>query len=300
MKYSFLLLSVFFSSFLANNIHAQEQEFSKQKNVITFAVGSYEITTLSEGQDNGDTKILIDASPGMLEKYAPEGKFPTATNAFLVKTPDKTILIDAGYGRKLFENLQSRGVTAEKIDVILITHMHGDHIGGLLKDGSAAFPNAEIYIAKAEYDYWMSDLAKGGGVQARTVIKAYQEKLQLFVPTEIETGGYELFPGVKAIATCGHTPGHTVFLIESDSAKVLVWGDLTHAMAVQMSHPEIAVTYDIDPRQAIVSRKKIFDHVATNKIPIAGMHIPFPAVGRVEKTTDGKYSFKTFSLSLGL
>ncbi|MDR2916430.1 MAG: MBL fold metallo-hydrolase [Tannerella sp.] len=296
----FIVLPLLFLFLSLTNIEAQEQREPEQTDVITFAVGSYEITTLSEEQKNGNTSVLIDASPEILSKHAPEGTYPTANNAFLVKALDKVVLIDAGYGMKLFNNLQSRNITAEKVDVILITHMHGDHIGGLLKDGAPTFPNAEIYIAQPEYDYWMSDKARGGGVQARAVIEAYKDKLHLFTPSEIETEGIELFSGFRAVATYGHTPGHTAFLIESNGSKMLVWGDLTHAMALQIPHPEIAVTYDTDPQQAIASRKKLFEYVALHKIPVAGMHIAFPAVGNVKKGKERKYSFEALCLCLGI
>ena len=290
-----IIFIIFLLSFM-NILNAQE--IQEQENVITFALGDFEITTLSEGQNEGNVKVLIDASPAILQEYAPEENYPSATNAFLIKTPDKIILIDAGYGRKLFDNIASRNISPEKVNIILLTHLHGDHIGGLLKDGKATFPNADIYIAQAEYDYWMNSKARGA--QAREVIKAYKKKLHLFTPTEIETGGVQLFHGIQAISAYGHTPGHTAFLIESNDSKMLIWGDLTHAMAIQMPHPEIAVTYDTNPQQAIASRKKIFDYVTLNKIPIAGMHIPFPAIGNVKKEENGKYSFETLCLCLGL
>lgn len=296
---NFLLFGIVFILFSSTDMKAQEQQQSEE-DVITFSVGGYEITTLSEGQQEGNPKVLIDASPEVIQTYAPDGTYPTATNAFLVKTADKTILIDAGHGRKLFDNMQSRNVTAQQVDVILITHMHGDHIGGLLKEGKAMFPNAEIYIAQAEYNYWMGDKVRGGGTQARAVIEAYRDRLHLFTPSEIETGGIELFFGFRAIAAYGHTPGHTAFMIDAGNSKMLVWGDLTHAMAIQIPHPEIAVTYDTDPQQAIASRKKIFDYVSANNIPVAGMHIAFPAVGNVKKERDGNYFFDAYCLCLGL
>ncbi len=294
----FILLPLIFLLLSLTEIKAQEEKEQEQTDMITFVVGSYEVTTLSEGQNNGNTKVLIDASDEILQKYAPEGAYPTATNAFLIKTPDKVVLIDAGHGRKLFDNMQSRNISAEDVNIILLTHMHGDHIGGLLKDGKVMFPNAEIYIAQAEHDYWISDNARGGN--ARAVIEAYKGKLHLFTPLEIETGGAELFFGFHAVTAYGHTPGHTAFFVESDGSRMLVWGDLTHAMAVQMPHPEIAVTYDTDPQQATTSRKKIFDYVAVNKIPIAGMHIPFPAIGNVKKGKNEQYFFEAFCLCLGL
>jgi glyoxylase-like metal-dependent hydrolase (beta-lactamase superfamily II) len=169
--------------------------------------------------------------------------------------------------------------------------MHGDHLGGLLINEKVAFPNAKLYIAQLEYDYWMNTDSRGGE-QARKVIAAYKSKLQLFTPTDFEDADNDLLSGIQAIAAYGHTPGHTAFLLKSTDARFLIWGDLTHAMAIQMPHPEIAVTYDVNPKEAIVARKKILEYVAKNKIPIAGMHIAFPAMGYIAANATDGYEFK--------
>jgi len=279
MKYSFILLSAFALVMFTNKINAQETN-----NTFKFVTDNFEITTLSEVQQNGNSSILIDVNPEILKKYAPEGTFKNAVNAFLLKTNNKNILIDAGFGRNLFDNLKSENVTAEQVDIILLTHMHGDHIGGLIKDGIIAFPNAELYVAQAEYDYWMNN---ANGEQARNVLNIYKDKLRLFVPAEFEDSKTELLPNIQAIAAFGHTPGHTIFLLKSSNSQFLIWGDLTHAMAIQMPHPEIAVTYDVNPEQAVISRKKVLDYVVKNKITVAGMHIAYPSIGNVNEDGNG-------------
>ena len=279
MKYSFILLSAFALVMFTNKINAQETN-----NTFKFVTDNFEITTLSEVQQNGNSSILIDVNPEILKKYAPEGTFKNAVNAFLLKINNKNILVDAGFGRNLFDNLKSENVTAEQVDIILLTHMHGDHIGGLIKDGIIAFPNAELYVAQAEYDYWMNN---ANGEQARNILNIYKDKLRLFVPTEFEDSKTELLPNIQAIAAFGHTPGHTIFLLKSPSSQFLIWGDLTHAMAIQMPHPEIAVTYDVNPEQAVISRKKVLDYVAKNKITVAGMHIAYPSIGNVNEDGEG-------------
>ncbi|MDR0421207.1 MAG: MBL fold metallo-hydrolase [Prevotellaceae bacterium] len=284
----YFTLSLLFVSIMVTTVTAQENA-----NIFKFVIGNFEITTLSEGQQKGVSSILIDVSSEIIEKYAPDGTFPSACNAFLVKTSDKKILVDAGFGRNLFENLNSQNVTPEEIDVILLTHMHGDHIGGLLRDGKIAFPNARLYIAKPEHDYWMNSNLRGGE-QARNVIKAYKNKLHLFNPVDLQNQTKELLSGISAIAAYGHTPGHTAFLLKSDNLQFLIWGDLTHAMAVQMPHPEIAVTYDVNPDDAIIARKKILEYVEKNKIPVAGMHIAFPAMGNVKTSTTEGYEFQPY------
>ncbi|MCC8155125.1 MAG: MBL fold metallo-hydrolase, partial [Tannerellaceae bacterium] len=266
--------------------------------IFTYRVGEYRISLLSEAQQNAMPNILIGVTPEILNKYAPEGTFPNAMNAFLVQSENKNILIDTGLGNQLFERLSTLNITPEKIDVILITHMHGDHIGGLLKNGTVMFPNAQLYIPQPEHDYWMSDdemyqvpeKSQMSFTNARAVIAAYKDRLHLFVPGDINQTD-EIIPGFKSIAAYGHTPGHTCYLMESGNAKMLIWGDLTHAMAIQMPHPEIAVTYDINPELAIESRLKILKYVKDNYIPIAGMHIAYPGMGKVTDSPDEGYIF---------
>ncbi|MDR0864008.1 MAG: MBL fold metallo-hydrolase [Candidatus Symbiothrix sp.] len=250
-------------------------------------VGDYKVYLLSEGQQKGNTGILIGATPEMIAEQIPEGTFPNASNAFLIQTPDKNILVDTGFGRLLFDNLESIGLDAKQIDVVLITHMHGDHIGGLLKDGQIAFPNADLYIAQPEHDYWVNQNNAG----AINVINAYKKQLNLFEPNELENIITPLLPGITPVAAYGHTPGHTVFLVESNEDKLLIWGDLTHAMAIQMPYPQVAVTYDVNPEEAVQSREVILKYVAENKIPIAGMHIAYPAVGEIKKICGKGYEF---------
>ncbi|MDR3260963.1 MAG: MBL fold metallo-hydrolase [Tannerella sp.] len=291
----------------AGDVTAREKA---EQNVITFEVGLVRISTLSEGQQSGNVNVLKGATPEMLRTHLPEGNYPTAINAFLVRTEDKNILVDAGLGRLLTDNLQSLGITPQQIDVILLTHMHGDHIGGLLRDEQTVFPDAELYLAQAEHDYWMSDQAmqqagpdrRNGFLQARKVIAAYGERLHLFTPHEAGNGRSELMPGIQGIAAYGHTPGHTAYLIESDNESLLIWGDLTHATAIQMPCPDVAVIYDINPVQAVESRKKILEYAVGNNLSIAGMHIAFPAVGEVIRTENkaGSYTFAPFCLCLGI
>lgn len=257
-------------------------------NTYSYKIGSFEINLLSESQGQANKGILIGATEEMLKEYAPDGTFPNAMNAFFVKTPDKNILIDAGLGRKLFDNLESLNVKPEQVDIILITHMHGDHIGGLLRDGKIMFPQAEIYLPQPEYDYWMSDEKFK---QQQDVITAYKSKLHLFKPNELDKQSTPLLPGFTAYAAYGHTPGHTAFMLESDNEKMFVWGDVTHAMALQMPYPQVAVTYDTNPDDAIIARKQILEYVNKHKIPIAGMHIAFPAMGMINKGKNGGYIF---------
>jgi glyoxylase-like metal-dependent hydrolase (beta-lactamase superfamily II) len=260
-----------------------------QETVLTYEIGDCRVSILSDGGHDATPSLLKGATPEILDKYLPSGSFLLETQSFLLRFPDKTVLIDAGTGKNLSANLQSLKVTEEQVQVILLTHMHNDHIGGLLRDGKKAFPNAELYVAQAEYDYWTGANARGDN--ARRVLDTYKDRLHLFVPREPETETPDLIPGVKPVAAYGHTPGHTAFLLESAGRKLLVWGDVAHAMDVQMPRPEVALTFDVNPQQAVETRKKILEYVSKNKITISGAHIKLPAIGNVNTGKDEGYAF---------
>ncbi|MCL2097346.1 MAG: MBL fold metallo-hydrolase [Bacteroidales bacterium] len=262
------------------------------QNIFTYKVGDCEVSMLSEVQQSIKPELLIGATPEMLEECAPDGTIPNAMSAYLIRMPEKIVLIDAGIGTNLFDNLFSLGIKPEEVDAILITHAHFDHIGGLLQDGKLMFPNAELYISELELEHWKNEKSQGGE-RARQVLKAYKGQRHTFQPVDLEDETTFLIPGIQAIAAFGHTPGHTVYLLSSDKDKMLFWGDLTHAMAIQMPYPEVALTYDIDPATAIDRREVILNHVAKHSIPIAGIHIAYPGMGLIKKSNKG-YLFTPF------
>jgi glyoxylase-like metal-dependent hydrolase (beta-lactamase superfamily II) len=283
----FLLLTIY-------SVNAQMTD-----NIFSYKLGKAQITMLSEGQHPGNPDVLLIEKDGKFTKYAYNNPFATGTNCFLIQMDGKNVLIDAGYGRNLFNNLEALGLNADKIDYVLLTHLHGDHIGGMLRDGNIAFPNAEVYLDKREYDYWL----KSTNGNAKQMLELYKNKLHQFTAQQIllKLNRDEVIPalkGIYAIAAYGHTPGHTAFLIKNNNEQLLVWGDLAHAMAVQMPHPEVAVTYDVEPKQAVRSREQILQYVAQFHIPIAGMHIAFPGIGMIEKidmkSKSGGFNFEPF------
>ena len=291
---------------LAVNVALGQQD---TPNTYTYKVGEYEVILLSEGQQNSRPTILIGATPEQVAKAMPDGTYASAVNAFLVRTPQTIILVDTGFGRKLFDNLSSVGVSPEDINEVLLTHMHGDHIGGLLRDGKVAFPNATLYISAPEVAYWtseeimnsMPENRRGGFQTAQKIVEAYRQKSSFvdFEPLAIEDAllgyvemkdsGYAMqkTAGILGYRAYGHTPGHTAYMVESKGERLLIWGDITHVMPIQMPHPEISVTYDVDPKMAAESRKKILQLVSANKITVAGMHVAYPAVGKVDEYGKG-------------
>jgi glyoxylase-like metal-dependent hydrolase (beta-lactamase superfamily II) len=270
----------------------------------TQTVGTAKVSLLSEGQNTGNSTTLIGATPEMFREFAPDSTYPSAVNAFLVQLPGHTILIDAGFGRQLSHNLKSLGVTAEQIDIVALTHLHGDHIGGMWHDGKPAFPNATVYVSQPEYDYWTNDAVmnglpenrRGGFIDARKVLEAYKDRLQLINVREIGEAPEPLVPGFYGIAAYGHTPGHTMFMVESGASRFLVWGDITHATAVQMPYPAVAVTYDTHPEQAVATRQKVLDYVTRHRIPVAGAHIAYPGMGEILDNRNNGYLFQPTGL----
>lgn len=288
MKTCFLAFT-FLASFFVTTIASAEVAYIYNPQT-QFQVGDIKVTLLSEGASERKTDLLRDASPEDLQKYIPTGLYPTATNAFLVQTPERTMLIDTGFGRASFYSyLDNAGVKPEDIDVILLTHMHGDHIGGLLtNDGKIAFPNATIFVSEKEYTFWQ-------GKKEGAVLENYGNRVKLFEPNELGAESLPLYEGIYPVAADGHTPGHTMYLIQSKGEKMMIWGDLVHAAAIQFPVPDVALSFDVDPVQAVKTRKEVFAYVSENRIPVAGAHLPLPAMGVVEKKQDSKeYRFSPF------
>jgi glyoxylase-like metal-dependent hydrolase (beta-lactamase superfamily II) len=244
-----------------------------------------QIIMLSEGQSQRNADILIDATPEILEETMPTGYYDAATNAFLIRTTTgKNVLIDVGFGRELFNNLAYYNITPEMIDAILITHMHGDHIGGLLDaSGLKTFPNASLYVDKFEHDYFYVERPETPAQNlANRVINVYRDKLVLFEPETQVIAGV-----IEPLQNFGHTPGHTVYLIDD----VLIWGDMVHAMAVQMPYPTVSVTFDVDNKKAVEARLKMLNYIVKNNFVVAGMHIPYPGIGNIKENGKGGYIF---------
>lgn len=241
-----------------------------------------EVILLSEGQRVSNLNNLIGLTPEIIADVAPDKTFPGATNAFLIRTGGRNILVDTGHGRELFNNLKAFGVSPEDIDVILLTHLHGDHIGGLVKEGVRMFPKAALYLSKKEFE--------SASESALKIINHYSKEMVQFEPG-VDTP-LKVYDKIESMACYGHTPGHTAFIIDD----LVIWGDLTHAMALQMPYPNVAITYDTDPQMAIKSRLKMLDYIVQNRLKAAGMHIPFPAMGSVKADEKGGYIFEPLYL----
>lgn len=224
-------------------------------------------------RDNADDRLMPrtlfpDASDALMDSLGLAGGVPSTVSTFYVKTDGAGILFDTGLGAtdsRLLSGLQTFGIAPADVKYVYLTHMHGDHIGGMLtQEGEAVFPAAEVYVSKPEYDYWMADKANR---QQVATMEAYKDRLHLF------QFGDTLPGGVVAMDAVGHTPGHTVF----QAGKLLVVGDLMHGAALQKVHPEVCATFDMDKEAAIGARRRFIRYAEENGLTMAGMHLPVPA-----------------------
>lgn len=277
-------------------------------------LGLFEITALYDGVIELDATILKNVKPAELNRllarmFVAHPKMPTAVNAYLVNTGTQLVLIDTGaathFGPTLghvAENLKAAGYDPSRVDIILITHMHGDHIGGLNDaDGKPIYPNAKIFVAKAENDFWLSQKAADSApAKDKPFFKLAHDVTAPYLANgkwQTFPEGSELIPGIRTVEAKGHTPGHTAYAVESQGQKLLIWGDLVHAHAVQFSRPGVSIEFDIDQKQAIATRRSIMKLVAADKSLVAGMHLPLPGIGHVR--ADGKGSYTWVPIEFG-
>ncbi|MDR0644869.1 MAG: MBL fold metallo-hydrolase [Treponema sp.] len=259
--------------------------------IFSYKVGQFDVYMLVENSRQAAPSILIGAKQDDVNRYLPSGTYTAETNTFLIKGEGKTVVVDTGFGTTIFDSMKKLGVSLADVDAVLLTHLHGDHIGGLSKGGKALFSKAKVYLATREIQYWTINNVNQGAVNA---LKPYADNIETFNPGELDRGGTEILPGIHAIAAFGHTPGHTVFLLESVGDRtvdrLLIWGDLMHVQGIQFPLPDVSVTYDTDPIAAAAVRKQILAWATQTNTPVAGMHLAFPAIGSV-KTDGNGYKF---------
>jgi glyoxylase-like metal-dependent hydrolase (beta-lactamase superfamily II) len=255
--------------------------------MFAYKVGQFDVFSLVEGEREGNAGILIGVDDDLLSRHIPESGFTHSTNAFLIKAGDRNILIDTGTGQQgepIYEKIKKQGVEPEGIDTVLITHLHGDHFGGLVKDGQAVFPSAKVYLSAKEYDYFTGEQPNEAAV---ATLGAYGSEVVTFEPGELGSDLAEVVPGIFPVAAYGHTPGHTMYLLDDGGEKLLIWADLMHVGLVQFPVPEISAVYDMDPVLSAAVRRQVMNYAATNTIPVAGMHLVYPSLGMVEVEDEG-------------
>lgn len=266
-------------------------------------IGDFEVTALSDGTVGLPVdKLLKGISHRNLKKALDYHHLSlpveTSVNGFLVNTGDKLVLIDTGAGAlfgptlgRLVQNLKAAGYQPEQVDEIIITHMHPDHVGGLSANGQRVFPNAVVRAEQEDADYWLSadnlaqapEDSKGFFQGAQAMLKPYVEA-GMFKPF---SGDTELAPGISAMVTHAHTPGHSIVAVESKGQRLLIIGDLIHVAAVQFDHPKVSIGFDSDSKNAVKQRIKAFNKIARNGDLTAAAHLSFPGLGHIRKTAIG-------------
>jgi glyoxylase-like metal-dependent hydrolase (beta-lactamase superfamily II) len=268
------------------------------------SIGDFELTVVSDGARPiplpprfvlnvpNEEVLKVAAAAGM-----PKGTVIGPFNPVVVNTGSKRIMIDTGYGPlsptvgKLPRSLALAGIDPRTIDIVLISHMHGDHINGIKNpDGSLAFPNAEIKVPVVDWAFWMNDenmarvpegFIKMSFGFTRKVFGDIEDRVTLY------DWGKDVAPGITAIETAGHTPGHTSFVIQSGSSKLFFQADVSNVPDLFVRNPEWQLAFDTDPERAVATRRRVYDMAASEHMFIAGYHFPFPGFGFVEKAGSG-------------
>lgn len=261
-------------------------------------LGRFEVTALSDGTVPGFElhKLLTNTSPettGLaLEREFLRDPVEGSVNAFLINTGAKLVLVDAGAGGlfgptlgRLPDSLRASGYRPEQVDAVIVTHMHPDHVGGLMAAGRIAFPNATVYADRREAAFWLSQANMDAAPEAN---KGFFKGAMASVNPYVQAGkfkafddGAELAPGIRVRSTPGHTAGHSFVVVESEGQKLVLWGDLIHAAAVQFPHPEVTIAFDSDSAAAAAQRWKAFAEAAREGYLVGAAHISFPGLGRV-------------------
>lgn len=279
-----------------------------------YKVGAFEITAFNDGTRIADNPEKIfgvnqkpeDVASAAEANFLPRDKLVNSFTPVLVNTGKELVLFDSGNGANgrpatghLASQMKAAGVSPEQIDVVVITHCHPDHIGGLMDNGAALAPNARYVIGEAEYAFWSSpDRANGPTANAAKVVQAnvvpLKDKMKF-----LKNDG-EVAAGIRAVAAFGHTPGHMAWHVESGGKRLLIGADFCNHYVLSLRYPRWHVSFDAQKDVAVETRLRLLDMVSQEHIPFTSYHMPFPAVGFVEKSTDGGYRFVPASYQLML
>jgi len=278
-----------------------------------FELGDFEVTTLLDGAikldgphpifgqnvEEGDVHALAE------ENFLPPSQMAIGFTPVIVNTGEQVIMFDSGNGAgrrpdagHLAELFEQAGFAPSEVDIVVLTHFHPDHIGGLMEDGAPFFPNAAYVTNEAEYDFWTPEDKLTGNTER--VAKLTQSNVVPFAEkmSFIKAGG-DVISGITAIEAAGHTPGHTAFHLESAGKRLMITGDTANHYVMSLQKPDWHVRFDMDKDAAIAARKSVFGMIAADRIPFTGYHMPSPAVGFVEEIEGGfRYVPASYQLDL--
>lgn len=264
--------------------------------VYRLSVAGAEVTALCDGYLDLSAAIFPGADAEAVRQltervFRPAGPIPTAVNAFAINMGGRLYLVDAGTGTArdatlghVVPALRAAGLAPEQVDAVLMTHLHVDHAAGLVdRDGRAAFPRAELFMADADAAFWLdaglpsraTEAMKPSIRYAAAAVAAYAGRVTRFQP------GASPVPGIASVALHGHTPGHTGYVVGTGTDRLFIWADIIHVAAFQFPRPDWSSVFDVDPAATVATRRRAFDRAATDRLLVAGMHLPFPGIGHV-------------------
>jgi glyoxylase-like metal-dependent hydrolase (beta-lactamase superfamily II) len=271
-----------------------------------FKVGAFEVTVVSDGPlmmgpPNADTfKGLSkeELTQDLTRNHLPTASVELDQNTLVVNTGKQLVLFDTGtgagskafgpYSGRLIANLRTAGIHPAAIDGVILTHAHADHCFGLMTEkGARNFPNAKFYMAENEFSFWTDESKAGINDMMKMMVTGARKNLapnrdrMVFVKD-----GEEVVPGIMAISTPGHTVGHTSYGIQSQGQKLINIGDVAHHHIVSLEKPKLPFAFDTDGAQGVATRLKMWDMLASERIPMVAYHFPFPGVGYVGKQGD--------------
>ncbi len=267
-----------------------------------FKLGTFKVVVVKDGarasgapgETFGTNQSPETVAALLKQNFLPGDQFVNSFTPALIDTGKDVILFDTGFGEagaamgagRLKDGLAVAGYKPEDISIVVLTHLHGDHIGGVMAGGKPAFANARYVTGETEYNFWTDTAragtpAEGNHKAVMANVKPVVEKMTFL------KDGNDVVTGITAISAAGHTPGHLVFNVESEGKRLVLTADTANHYVLSLQRPDWEVRFDMDKAQAAASRKKVFDMIATDRVAFLGYHMPFPAVGFAEKQETG-------------